>query len=188
MTTLGYALLGVLARGPASGYDLSRQLQAPIGFFWRARHSQIYPELARLESQGHVTHEVVTQQDHPDKKVYTITAEGQAALRQWATEPVDAAVVRDEFLLKTYCLWLADPAAALALFRDHERVHAEQLRVYQDLRQQLEQKGREAISQRDSPWFATYITLRRGIGYEQEYLAWCRWVIELLEQPEQGVV
>ncbi len=182
MTTLGYALLGVLARGPASGYDLTRQLQAPIGFFWRARHSQIYPELARLEAQGHVTHELVTQQDHPDKKVYTITPEGQEALRLWATEPVEAAVVRDEFLLKTYCLWLSDPAAALALFRDHERIHVEQLRVYEDMRKQFEQKG-DPLVQRDAPWFATYVTLQRGIGYEREYLEWCRWVIGLLKQP-----
>ncbi|HEU4323984.1 MAG TPA: PadR family transcriptional regulator [Roseiflexaceae bacterium] len=182
MTTLGYALLGVLARGPASGYDLARQLQAPIGFFWRARHSQIYPELARLEAQGHVSHEVVTQQDHPDKKVYTITPQGQAALRAWATEPVEAAVMRDEFLLKTYCLWLAEPAAALALFHDHERIHAEQLRVYEGLREQLEQKGDE-ITRHDSPWFATYVTLHRGLRYEREYVEWCRWVIELLEQP-----
>jgi DNA-binding PadR family transcriptional regulator len=33
--------------------------------------SQIYPELARLEKQGVVTHQVVEQHDHrPDKKVY----------------------------------------------------------------------------------------------------------------------
>jgi DNA-binding PadR family transcriptional regulator len=182
MTTLGYALLGLLARGPASGYDLTRHLRAPIGFFWRARHSQIYPELARLEAAGLVTHAVVAQQDLPDKKVYTITESGSDALKRWVTAPVEPPVLRDEILLKTYSVWLAEPAAAAALFRDHEGRHAEQLRVYEALQRQLEAKGAEAISRPDSPDFASYITLQKGIRYERQYLEWCRWVAELLER------
>ena len=50
-STLGFALLGLLARGPLSGYDISAQLARGVGPFWHARHSQIYPELARLEEQ-----------------------------------------------------------------------------------------------------------------------------------------
>jgi len=183
MSTLGYALLGLLARAPASGYDLSRELRAPIGFFWRARHSQIYPELARLEAEGLVSHTAVEQQELPDKKVYTITEAGQEALRRWVTEPVEPAVVRDELLLKTFSLWLADPAAAAALFREHERRHAEQLRVYEELQRQLEAKGEE-IAHRSSPIFAAYVTLQRGIIYERQYLEWCRWVAEQLERGD----
>jgi DNA-binding PadR family transcriptional regulator len=183
MSTLGYALLGLLAREPASGYDLSRQLRAPIGFFWRARHSQIYPELARLEAEGLVTHAVVEQQELPDKKVYTITEAGQATLQGWVTDPVEPAVVRDELLLKTFSLWLAEPAAAAALFREHERHHAEQLRVYEALQQQLEAKGEE-IRQPTSPFFAAYVTLQRGLIYERQYLEWCRWVAEQLERTD----
>jgi DNA-binding PadR family transcriptional regulator len=183
MSTLGYALLGLLARAPASGYDLSRQLRAPIGFFWRARHSQIYPELARLEAAGLITHAVVEQQELPDKKVYTLTAAGKAALRCWVTEPVEPAVLRDELLLKTFSLWLAEPAAAAVLFREHERLHAEQLQVYEALQQQLEAKGEE-LARLASPYFAAYVTLQRGISYERQYLEWCRWVAQQLERGE----
>lgn len=45
MTTLGHVLLGLLARAPASGYDLAQKLKGPVDFFWQARHSQIYPSL-----------------------------------------------------------------------------------------------------------------------------------------------
>ncbi|MBC8160569.1 MAG: PadR family transcriptional regulator [Roseiflexaceae bacterium] len=183
MTTLGYALLGLLAREPASGYDLKRQLQAPIGFFWRARHSQIYPELARLEAIGLVTYQVVAQHDLPDKKVYTITAEGRGALRDWVATPAEAPVVRDEVLLKTFSLWLVEPAAAVALVRDQERRHVEQLQVYEGLHQQLVQRAGAALTHWDSPYFASYITLQKGIGAERQYLEWCRWVVLLLEQP-----
>jgi DNA-binding PadR family transcriptional regulator len=45
-------------------------------------HCQIYPELAKLEAQGMVTHHVVEQHDsRPDKKVYEITEAGREALR-----------------------------------------------------------------------------------------------------------
>ena len=80
VTTLGYALLGLLAREPLSGYDLAQRLKGRVGFFWQARHSQIYPELGRLEAAGLVRHAVVEQQDRPDKKVYTIAEAGTVPL------------------------------------------------------------------------------------------------------------
>ena len=54
-------------------------MKAPIGFYWHARYSQIYPELAKLE--------VVAQHDLPAKKVYTITEKGREALKEWVTTP-----------------------------------------------------------------------------------------------------
>ena len=66
MTTLGYAILGLLSREELSGYDLTGRMKGRVGYFWSARHSQIYPELARLEEGGYVTHSVVEQQERPD--------------------------------------------------------------------------------------------------------------------------
>ena len=70
MRTLGYAVLGLLSREELSGYDLKRWMERPLGYFWNARHSQIYPELARLEEEGFVTHTLVEQSGKPDKKEY----------------------------------------------------------------------------------------------------------------------
>jgi len=81
MTTLGYAILGLLSREELSGYDLTQRMKGRIGYFWSARHSQIYPELARLEEGGYVVHGVVEQQERPDKKVYEITAKGLGVLK-----------------------------------------------------------------------------------------------------------
>ncbi len=84
MITLSYALLGLLARQPLSGYDLAQYMKKRVAPMWSALPSQIYPELARLEKQGMVTYRVVEQQDHrPDKKVYEITETGREALRRW---------------------------------------------------------------------------------------------------------
>ena len=182
ISTLGYALLGLLARTPLAGSELLQQMQGPVRFFWWARHSQIYPELARLEAAGLVTHEVVPQQDRPAKKVYAPTPAGVATLRAWVTAPTEPTPIRDELVLKAFSVWLADPAAAAALFREQEQQHRERLAQYEGFRRDIETHWHPALDHPDSPEWATYATLQRGLGYEREAAAWCGWMAEQLER------
>lgn len=186
MNTLGYALLGLLAREPLSGYDLKRRMEERLGFFWSARHSQIYPELARLEREGMVTHKVVEQSDRPDKKVYEATSAGLEVLKEWVTAPVNPRPVRDELVLKVYSLWLAEPEEVHALFMEQERQHEEQLRQYEEIRAWMEREWKGDLERLDSPKFASYAALRRGILYEREYAEWCAWVADRLEKNLGG--
>jgi DNA-binding PadR family transcriptional regulator len=185
-TTLGYAILGLLAREELSGYDLSGRMGARVGYFWEARHSQIYPELARLEEGGLVSHRVVEQRERPDKKVYKITPAGLEALKAWVTAPPTPRAARDELVLKAYSLWLAEPEEALALFMDQGRRHEEKLLEYETIRAWMEKEWRGDILRTDSPRFASYAALRRGILYEREYAEWCRWVAERLSEGRRG--
>ena len=184
MTTLGYAILGLLSREDLSGYDLTQRMAGRVGYFWSARHSQIYPELARLEDGGYVTHSVVEQTERPDKKVYKITAEGLDDLRAWVTQPPVPRPIRDEFTLKAYSVWLADKEEAARLYREEGLRHEEQLAHYEELRAWMQGAWRESLTSTDSPEFATYATLRRGIGYEKEYAVWCRWMADSIERRE----
>jgi len=181
MRTLGYAVLGLLSREELSGYDLKRWMERPLGYFWSARHSQIYPELARLEEEGLVTHTLVEQSGKPDKKVYRITAEGLEALKEWVVEPPVSRSVRDELTLKAYSVWLADREKAARLFREEGLQREEQLAHYEALRTWMEDEHETEVRSPDSPWFAAYATLRRGIGYEMEYAEWCRWMADSVE-------
>jgi PadR family transcriptional regulator AphA len=181
ITTLGYALLTLLARQPRSGYDLTQYMKRPIGYFWYARQSHIYSELLRLEEEGFVAHQVIEQHDRPDKKLYTITEAGQAALRQWATEPVEIKPDRSELVLKAYAVWLAEPEKAIQLFRTHEDYHVTKLAHYEHILARLEQEHGPGWRV-DEPLFGDYATLQRGIGYEREYVAWCRWMVEQLKK------
>jgi PadR family transcriptional regulator, regulatory protein AphA len=185
VSTLGYALLGLLARGTKSGYDLAAGLKEPVGFFWHAHHSQIYPELARLESTGLVTHVTVEQSDRPDKKVYSLTAEGRETLKNWLEAPTEVPKKRDELVLKAYSIWISDPAAAAELMRDHGRAHAAHRASFEDKLMRLEEKAGASMWQPDSPWFGIHAALRRGIGYEREYEIWCEWVAEALSGRKQ---
>ena len=183
---LGYALLGLLARESLSGYDLASRMRERVGFFWQARHSQIYPELARLEGEEMVVHRVVEQRDRPDKKVYEITDAGLEALREWVTAPVKPRATRDEMVLKAYSVWLADPEKAVALFREQQQLHEEQLLRYEEIEVWMEQEWGEELGLPGSSRFASYAALRRGMIYERGYAEWCGWVADRLEKGPGG--
>jgi len=184
--TLGYALLGLLARRPLWGYDLARRMKEPIGYFWYANHSQIYPELAALETNGFVTHEVVQQWDRPDKKLYSISEAGHAALQRWVMEPAASSPPRDELMVKAFSVWLADRDAAITMYRTHEREHLRQLAVYETQRAEVEARHGADVQRVDSPAFASYATLQRGIQHERGYAEWCGWMAEALERAQRG--
>lgn len=180
VSTLGYALLARLARKAHSGYELLQAMKRPVGFFWQASQSQIYPELKRLETLGLVTFEVINQEHRPDKKVYSITSTGREALRRWAVSPTEPEPSRNELLLKVYSFWLADPIAALKLIRAQEDLHAGQLAHYERILAE-QQQAHPAPIRVHEPLFGDYATLQIGLRYEREYVAWCRWLAEQLE-------
>lgn len=179
-STLGYALLGLLARGGRSGYDLAQGLKDPVGFFWHAQHSQIYPELARLEAAGLVSPTLVEQSGRPDKKIYRQTPAGRKALRAWLEAPVDVPRPRDELVLKAYSIWLADPEAAADTMREHARAHAAHLAEFERRLECIERDAGDEIWRPDSRWFGVHAVLRRGIGFEREYVEWCEWMERVL--------
>jgi DNA-binding PadR family transcriptional regulator len=59
------------------GYDLSKRFDGSVGFFWNATQQQIYRELAKLEDQGWISPQTISQQGRPDKKLYSVTDFGR---------------------------------------------------------------------------------------------------------------
>lgn len=156
-------------------------MRKQVGYFWSARHSQIYPELAKLEEGGLAEHRLVEQAERPDKKVYTITDAGLETVKRWAVSPAAPRPNRDEVVLKAYSLWAVDPAAAAALYREEERRHRQQLAEYERIREWMEAEWEEKLRDPSTPEFASYATLRRGLGYEREYAEWCGWLAGNIE-------
>jgi PadR family transcriptional regulator, regulatory protein AphA len=118
--SLRFAILGYLSTAPGTGYDLARQFDAGLGWFWSARHSQIYPELKRLADEGLVRRDAATISDNFDKYVYSLTEAGAAALAEWVKGPASYPPNRDgERLRLIFC---DDAPEAL---RDHLEAHRE---------------------------------------------------------------
>ncbi len=83
-----YALLGLLARRPASGYDLGKWIQREGRWYGRkASMTPIYRALNTLADLGWVTVRVDPREAAPDAKVYRLTPKGRAALVRWAKQP-----------------------------------------------------------------------------------------------------
>jgi DNA-binding PadR family transcriptional regulator len=188
MTTLSYMLLSLLAREPMSGYDLTARLKLKKRFvpFWPISHTQIYPALAQLEQQGLVRYHIVDQQGvRPNKKVYEITEEGRAALRQWVESPTPLVILRDEFYVKAYSLWLADPERMMEMFREQAQLHTERLELYE---QTLEgRRSTDSASPEKTDLFELKdLLFQYVIGYEQNYLAWCQSALHYLEQRKRS--
>ncbi|GAA2908654.1 PadR family transcriptional regulator [Streptosporangium fragile] len=171
-STLGYAILAVLARRPRSGYDLAAAMNRPMGYFWTAGHSQIHPELQRLVAAGLASFEQVPGPGPQGKKIYSPTAEGLAALRRWVVEPPQSRPERDEMVLKTYASWVADPAELVRLFREELAAHERRLSAYEKERDALPE-----VPAHGSQAFGSYAALWCGISYERHRIAWCRWMI-----------
>lgn len=85
---LEYILLGLLARGDFSGYDIGKWMQKE-GRFYRSNtdQSQIYRVLRRMEDNGWIAHTVDPRTGRPDAKMYRITETGRDELLAWARSP-----------------------------------------------------------------------------------------------------
>ena len=106
-------------------------------------------------------------------------------MREWAVAPAKLRPNRDEVVLKAGSLWTADPLEAAALYREEERRHREQLAEYEQIRDWMHGVWAEELQDPGTPQFASYATLRRGLGYEREYADWCAWLAERLEGPKK---
>jgi PadR family transcriptional regulator AphA len=112
--SLPHALLGLLATRPGTGYELRDRFAASLGNAWHASHSQIYPELGRLEDRGFV--EVVGHGPRRSR-TWAVTADGREELRRWLTETEPDRDVRDEPLLRGFLVFLLEPADRAAVLR-----------------------------------------------------------------------
>ena len=100
--TTEYAVLGMLAMGPGSGYDVKKRIAGSVAHFWSESYGQIYPILARLASQGLVERRLQRQKGKPDRHVYSITEKGHERLGRWLGEPAREQGFRSELLLKLF--------------------------------------------------------------------------------------
>jgi len=81
---LEFPLLSLLAAHPMTGYDVQRWTRVEGKFVGLDRHpSQIYRELARMETEGWISHVVDPREGAPDAKIYSATPEGIDRLRRW---------------------------------------------------------------------------------------------------------
>jgi len=170
-----YAVLGQLAGGPSTGYEIKGRLEAGAAHFWHASYSQIYAELRRLNDLGLAIERHVLQETRPNKRVYSITAAGRRALRAWLAEPWGLASLRDESLVK---LTLADPLPASDVIAQLTRLKS----AHESRREQFEAEI-AALPAGTGPYLV--LALRKGVHAQRAFAEWCDEAIATLSEPAE---
>jgi DNA-binding PadR family transcriptional regulator len=178
---LGDAILVCLTERPMTGYELAKTFDTSIGFFWRADHQQIYRELARLRDRGHVRGREVVQSGKPNKLVYTLTSEGRAALKQWATRPSSPSSIKDDLLVRLYALDSIDIDALRADLMARLEYHRDQFSRYERILRKRFPHG--AASPADT---GKLLGLRMGLRYQRAVAEWCEEALDTLSACANG--
>jgi DNA-binding PadR family transcriptional regulator len=163
---LRHALLALVSEKPRSGYDITRMFDQTLSYAWSAKHSQIYPELNRLHEDGLIR---IAARGARRRKVYEATARGRREVRRWLMDTPPSRVSRNEPILRTFFLWLLEPAEQRAVLEAERPHHEELLAAYERLATDAEWETPAARSGR--------MALEFGILHERAWLAWTDWAI-----------
>ena len=174
---LEHAILVSLAERSASGYDLARRFDASIGHFWSASHQQIYKVLGRMEADKLVAADLIAQDGRPDKKVYAITDEGLAEVREWLAKPTPPEAVRIDFAVKLRALHLADRETFRKEVEQRRAAHVELLAAYEASERKYYPDPVSLPDEQLGGWLA----LRGGIRVERGGIEWCDEILQALE-------
>jgi PadR family transcriptional regulator AphA len=182
--SLAHAILGWLHKESMTGYDLKKQFDQGIGYFWPADQMQIYRTLDRLIEQGYASVHEEIQHARPNRKVYTVTESGRAEFRCWLTESQDLPVFRDPLMIQVFFASILSNTEIIQLLEQQRTAHSERLASYQQLgHSPLDTLiGTPGVSRRQ---ILRHLTLEQGLKRERAYLDWLEKAIEVVRSlPE----
>jgi len=180
---LKYALLGFLNYRPMSGYDLKQFMDQSTANFWHAKLSQIYITLKALEEDGLVTSSPVAQESRPDRRVYTITAQGQTDLTKWINTPeFEIAPSKEPFLLKLFFSAQLSKESLLAQLRIQRDLHQKQIDQYQTETADLIKQTTERAPHLLKDALLWNATRRSGEIIEEAIVRWLDETIEMINK------
>ncbi|MGO9925651.1 MAG: PadR family transcriptional regulator [Mycobacterium sp.] len=175
------AVLAALLEGESSGYDLAKSFDASVANFWMATPQQLYRELDRLAEQGLIQARVVHQERRPNKRMFSLTEAGRDAIQQFTARAPKPSVIRDELLIKVQAADAGDTQAVREFILERLQWATAKLQRYERLRTRLlDGRGEEeylAQTERVGP----YLTLLRGISFEQENIRWAERALAVIE-------
>lgn len=166
--SLRHGLLGLLAEGPASGYDLARRFQDVLGALWPAQHPKIYAELARMTADELI---VVDSHGPRGRKAYRITDAGLAEVRHWLSATEVDHTVRLEPLLRSFFFWLMDPDDLLRHLEREAEFYTERAAAYRAYARRKDAGEFGSTPQVQS----MRITIEGGIRVYEALAEWTRW-------------
>jgi PadR family transcriptional regulator, regulatory protein AphA len=170
LTTTSHALLGLLSLRPWSTYELSKQVQRSLSWFWPRTERKLYDEPKRLAAQGLARASAEPTGRRP-RTVYTITPTGRRALERWLSEPPVPPALEFEAMVKVF---FADAGSLDQLHRTLEHVEAQASERLDELSAMVEagQAGPYEFAHRRH---VNAIGLRFAMDFQALLIEWARW-------------
>ena len=157
-----WAVLGLEASKPRSGYDIKNAVDGTIRHFWAASYGQIYPELKRLEQAGWIEGDDASNGGRA-RRVFRITAAGRDALRGWFFGAETRIELRDESLLRLFFADQLPPGEAIELLEGRREGYRQMLAYLRSLD--------DGSGVPDPPYID--LVYRWGLEYCEWGIEWC---------------
>jgi PadR family transcriptional regulator, regulatory protein AphA len=134
--SIEYAILGLLSSRPLTGYDIKKMFEGSSVLYWSGNNNQIYTTLVKLHQNELVTREIEIQEDRPPRKIYSITAKGQAELKKWLLSEPEPPQLKNSFLVQLAWADQLSPDELVVLLEKYEAEMQMQLSMLQVQAQQ----------------------------------------------------
>lgn len=173
-------VLGLLSHEPLTGYDIKKEIDGAISFFWKGSFGNIYPTLKELEAQGLVARSAgklgKAEDSGREKIAYSITEAGREALKEWLNDEKASNELRYETLLKLFFGANAGRDITLKNIETFEQKIAADLKLLKFYKGNLE----KVLDNDDHVYF--YLTVSFGVETYEAYLKWCAKAGKILKE------
>ncbi len=169
-------ILGLLAHEDLTGYDIKKQIDGAISFFWKGSFGSIYPALGEMEKQGLVKRKKSDKSSGREKIVYQITKDGKETLNAWLNDEKAINDLKYETLLKMYFGGIQDRSVTIRNIEIFEQQVKENLEVLKFYKGNLE----KVLDNEDHVHY--YLTVLFGIETYEAYLKWCNKAKKIMKE------
>jgi len=172
-TPTSHAILGLLALRPWTTYELAKQVQRSLGWFWPRAERKLYDEPKRLVAAGLATATEQRTGKRP-KTVYAITAAGRKALRRWLDEEPAPPALEMEAMVKVF---FADAGSLEQLRATLQSIVDTADARIAELRSMIEGSMAKPY-EFEKRWPINALALRFSLDDEESKARWARWALE----------
>lgn len=184
--SLKLAILGFLSERPLTGYELKKEFDASVRFFWPADQSQIYRTLSKLVEEDLASCREELSQHILSLKRYSITEAGRRELQAWLEGPLVDTPVRDAGLIQIFFYGHLDKEQQIMQLKSLEsRLQADEAGYMQLLSQlqALQEKGQLSPER-----FFKLSTVEYGLRSVRASLDWVRSLSERVQSERFAVL
>jgi PadR family transcriptional regulator, regulatory protein AphA len=175
-STTSQAILGLLSLRSWSTYELAKQAQRSLEWFWPRAERKLYDEPKRLVAAGLASADREMTGARP-RTVYSVTRKGRSALRRWLGEPPAPPSLEFEGMVKVFFAdggtleQLRANLGAIASTADERCA-----RLWRNVDEALDPEAGFAYRQHLSS-----LGVRFHLQHEQLVADWARWALQQTE-------